>query len=400
MKELFVRILLCISLVAQSFSLPDVYFLPGFMGNFLFATLKNVEYLPSSCNNADIPTNETFLIYPNVSLTARHPACLADLLQLQYDPSKEPSFSSTPGVEISVKNFGGISGIIPVYLPFFTQLKEWGYKFDKSAFGVPYDFRFSTAEGLASTGLFSDLKNLIEKNSRLRSTKAFLIGHSNGGPTIYSFLASMTLDWKKTYLAGVINLSGNLLGQMNAYAAFFHPVSKDMQRMETSWEATYTSAPWGDYEGLAEVKDFIVTYNGTDQETQYSPRLADMQKLFNSIDRSDWTEKLTRLYPSMDRSKAPEGLDVFCLFGTEVDTTYAYVFERSIQDDDPVSKISMKGDGNQDIIDNEFCKVWETDVVSSQRVFEAKGFPGVHHMQMCSNEGVLEEVHRILLSYL
>jgi hypothetical protein len=394
------RLLLTVLGLSSIFSLPDLYFLPGFAGEFLYAKILGDEFVPKSCSSVGVPINEPFLVYTNVTLALHSSECLADILRLNYDSSRSPAFLPLPGIEISVNNFGGMSGVCPVYWPFFHQLEKWGYKIGKNAFGTPYDFRYSTAEGLSYVGFINELKTLIEKSFRLRSSKAFLLGHSNGGPTIYTFLDQMPLEWKKKYLAGIITLSGNLLGQMNAYSGFFYSSNQATQSMATSWEATYTSAPWGEYEGLSEVKDFIVTYNGTDQEKHYSPQLTDMQSLFESVNHPDWKEKLTFLYPSMDRTKAPEGVDVYCLYGTEVDTNYAYVFEKSISDSDPLLKISMKGDGNQDIIDNEFCNIWKEDIVNRQGMkFESKGFPGVHHMQMVTDENVLNEVYRIIQLY-
>ena len=52
------------------------------------------------------------------------------------------------------------------------------------------------------------------------SSGVLLIGHSNGGPTIYSFQESMEKTWFGKYVDGMIGLSGNYLSQMNAIKKF------------------------------------------------------------------------------------------------------------------------------------------------------------------------------------
>jgi hypothetical protein len=382
-------------------ALPDVYFLPGLAGSFLFATVKDKSYLPATCELANIPINERFVIYTNVTLTAHNPECVASLLAMNFNESNTPAFTGIEGIEISTGEFGGPSGIMPVYLPYFEQLKAWGYKLGINAFGIPYDFRYSSAESLTAIGFIDNLKTLIERSYKLRHEKAFLMGHSNGGPTIYTFLSLMSKQWKGKYLGGMITLSGNLLGQLNAFSCFFHTNRLDSQAMSTSWEATYTSTPWGNYQGLSEIKDFIITYNGNDEkETHYSSSLSDMQSLFSSVNRTDWSTKLTSLYPEMNRSTPPEGVDIYCLYGSEVDTSFSYVFDGSISENDPIASLKMNGDGNQDSIDNEFCLSWKDQVINKQKkVFQSKAYPGVHHMQMCTNDEVLNDIYQILKKY-
>ena len=214
-------------------------------------------------------------MFPNATLDIKYSSCLVDILTTDFDASNSPHFHDYAGISINTKYFGGKLGIDPVYWPFFKALTSWGYELEKNLYGAPYDFRYSSDEGLQSTGLISSLQKLIQSAFLLNNnTAVFLIGHSNGGPTVYSFLSLMTDSWKAKYLAGFISLSGNFLGQMNAFSAFFHEdpdahVSK--QSMTTSWEATYTSSPWGGYSRLQEqVPVVITTYVGTEVQTNYS----------------------------------------------------------------------------------------------------------------------------------
>eukprot|EP01040_Poterioochromonas_malhamensis_P008003 gene8003-8650_t len=381
-------------------SLPNVYFLPGFSGNFLSAKVNSTDFLPLHCQNVALPINESFIIYPNATLNRR---CLSDLLYLNFDPS-DSSFRAPEGVTIETPFFGREIGLRSNYYSFFKQLESWGYEVGKTLFGIPYDFRFGSDRALRQIGFTDSLKQLIERNYRLNGGKAILIGHSNGGPTIYAFLQSMPRAWKEKYMGGMITLSGNLLGQMNAFISFFATESPNevlLQRTVTTWEATYTSTPWGNYHGLDEVKDFIVTYSGdAEKEAHYSPHLEDMQRLFTSVSHSDWSEILGAVYPSMDRSNAPEAVDVYCLYGSALETDYAYVFDKSITDNAPIETLRMEGDGNQEIIDNEFCNTWKDAVINKEKKsFESIAFPGVDHMQMYTDDNVLQEVQRILQLY-
>ena len=65
------------------------------------------------------------------------------------------------------------------------------------------------------------------------SNRFIIIGHSNGGPTAYTFLDSMTDSWKEKYIAGFVSLSGNFLGQMNGFSAFF-PTTIPQETFSTS----------------------------------------------------------------------------------------------------------------------------------------------------------------------
>eukprot|EP01040_Poterioochromonas_malhamensis_P017817 gene17817-20602_t len=114
-------------------SLPNVYFLPGFSGNFLYAKVNSIEFLPLNCQNVALPINESFIIYPNVTLTLKNRQCISDLLYLNYDPS-DSSFHGPEGVTIETPHFGREIGILPNYYSFFKQLESWGYEVGKTLF--------------------------------------------------------------------------------------------------------------------------------------------------------------------------------------------------------------------------------------------------------------------------
>ena len=83
-------------------------------------------------------------------------------------------------------------------------------------FGAPYDYRFMSSQSIIASGLVKSLVDVVEQAYRLNGgRKVVLMGHSNGGPTLYSFLTSsqsdnslVTQEWKDKYIAAMIGLSG------------------------------------------------------------------------------------------------------------------------------------------------------------------------------------------------
>jgi hypothetical protein len=199
--------------------LTPVVFLPGYFGSQLFATVAEEQYLPQSCANSSvhIPIGVPFSTLYNVTLIAKARDCLWDLMRLDFtcdDHSGICDFVPLPGITVSVNDFGGFKGIEPVYASFPRLLESWGYTPGVNMFGAPYDYRFMSSKQLTSSGLVQQLKGLIEQAYTLSGNrKVVLLGHSNGGPTMYSFFTEpeqtgITQEWKDKYVAAMIGLSG------------------------------------------------------------------------------------------------------------------------------------------------------------------------------------------------
>lgn len=394
-------------------SLAPVVFLPGFGGCELFATVSDEKYLPKECENSGIQIGEKFRVAYNVRFDAQYSSCALALLEMNFDANAQPKFYDREGITISTADHDGISGVAPIYWGFFSVLKSWGYTIDVNAFGANYDYRYSSRDTLRKIGFIDSLKALIERAYKLNNSqhKVYLMGHSNGGPTMYAFLQEMTAEWKETYLKGMISLSGNMLGQMNCISTFVYsdPQVADLMEISNSWEASFSSISYGGYAGLDAYTTLVTTYEGTEHETQYSPKLEDIQALFQSANRSDWSDKFSAVYPTMDRQAAPESVDVYCLYGAELPTTYSFTFSGAIASGEAPTRIGeMNGDGNQDDVDNTFCLSWQEQVQKKRKnsqgeeeenhTFYAEAFPGVSHMEMVSDESVLEKIHEILFS--
>lgn len=422
-----IPILLCTVLIsnvgltaarAVDLTLPPMVFLPGFGASLFSATVDASAQLPEACQNASIPINQPF----SVDLTvAKSQQCLNFLLQLNFDPMSG-IYSSPPGVKITTNNFGSFQGIGENYWSFPKDLKKWGYEVGVNLFGAPYDYRLMSDYSLTACGFIGSMKSLIETAyEKAGQKRVILVGHSNGGPTMYTFLTSSQLsqEWKDKHLAAMVGLSGNFLGQFNVIGDFILRSSDDENSdidTECGWEGDYGSLPWGDYSGTKDVV-FVTTYAGTAQEKNYTPRLSDLVSLFQSVQRDDWVMRLQGMYGvrpnltsavagelnfanTMDRSAHPL-VDTYCLYGSELKTEYGYVFPGNIMAGKPTKVLSMKGDSDQDIVDNTFCSTWSLDArpEASRYRLEMEAFPKVHHMDMISDSAVLGKLHKIVDSY-
>jgi len=411
---------------ASGRDMAPVVFVPGFMGTRLYANVTDDIYMPTSCKDENVSVGVPFAIMFNVSLDLTATSCVFELLTLVFDPSAE-EFVDQPGIVIFTQNFGGFSDISPVYWAFAnTLVQKWTtegpsggggeavYALGRNLFGAPYDYRFMSVGALRRTGFVRELVCLVERAFVLNNgTRVVLVGHSNGGPTLYSFLRDSNLvsaSWKDKYIAAFIPLSGNLLGQMNAIKPFLYNTAHSFegQLMLCSWEGTFGSTAWGGYTENQSSGPVVTTFLGSPQETNYTTSLEDMGRLFATIGRDDWTQQLASVTRQVMNRSAHPGVDVVCLFGTDVSTEFSYGFAAGINDYSsnqphslPVIVRSMGGDGNQDIVDNEFCLQWadDNDVGTQGFRFDSEGFPGVHHMEMYNDDAVMSRLYSTIWTY-
>jgi len=364
-----------------------VIFSPGYGGSDLFLLFKDAEAVPPDCAGLDLPVGRSFLAMPSGKGIVMNNACLSALFSLPT-----PS-----GIEINVEHFGTFKGISSPYWSLIKSFEDMGYSMGKTFFGAPYDYRLMTRASIAA-GYTSSLKALVERVRLETNRKVVLMAHSNGPPTQYSFLSSMTAEWRRENIAALISLSGNFLGQMNGFSGFLQPNGKgiEVQEMEATWDASYLSCTWGGYDG---VKDAVLatTNYGTASETNYSSSLQSVSALFDSAGKHAWSQRLAQYYGDMDRSVHPD-VATYCLYGEGLPTSYSFAFAGNILEAPAVVVRDMDGDDNQDIFDNAFCTVWRDGLKAAGHAFEAEAFKGVGHMQMISDDKVLTKVNDILKS--
>lgn len=368
---------------------PPVIFAPGYGGSDLYGFIR--YEVPKACESL-VEVNTSFVVVPNAFLEGNMD-CLAALLT-------EPV--NTTNIVISTKDFGTFHGISMSYASIPTSFVKYGYTLDQDLFGAPYDYRHMTVESLMNNGFIENMKKLVENAYTLNNnSKVILIGHSNGPPTLYSFLKAMTQEWKDQYIQALISLSGNYLGQMNGYYSLVNNNDASRQNMEATWDATYLTCPYGGSKDsdTSQLPPVVTTYFNSVNEKNYTVNINDMVSLFDSVDKHEWSEKLSEYYNEMDRSESPH-VDTYCLYGSNISTSYSFVFTENILQAAPVQIRNMEGDGNQDITDNKFCINWEESLQKEEYVFEAIAFPGVEHMQMVSSDEVNSAIFAIIESYL
>jgi hypothetical protein len=376
--------------------LTPAIFLPGYAGSLLSVNVTNEAFLPAECQGF-VSVGVSFLAFGDIHLDSEHPECIGKLLSLDVVNNQ---FDSPEGIAIRPINFGQCNGLAPTYWPICKTFESWGYT-SSNFFAAPYDYRYMSPSGLNQTGFTKELQQLVEQTFRSNKKGVVLIGHSNGGPTMHSFLSSMTQSWKDKYILAMISLSGNFLGQMNMIKSFVysdHPVS---QSMVNTWEAQYSSFTWGGYNTDYSIKNpptVVTTFANTPDELRYTSSYADILSLMSKATTEDWALRYQITFPSTNRSRAPM-VDTYCYYGIQVRTDYSYTFSGDILESPYVSTSEMNGDGNQDIVDNTFCDVWEMELKQSDYIFISKSFPGVRHMQMYSDEQVMASIKATLDYY-
>lgn len=381
-----------ISLIINS----PIIFLPGYSGSMLYTLINDINNIPYECKDI-IPINIKIRILGNITLEKYYPKCVESLMKINYNINTNKFL---PLKDINIFTNKGYEGIVPVYWPFKKTLESWGYQTYKNSFGQPYDYRYLSIESFNTIGFNNELKELVEKAYNLNhQQKVILIGHSNGGPTLYYFLSSMSIEWKEKYLAALIGLSGNFLGQLNGIKSFIYSDNQITQNMMNTWEAQYKSFTWGEYIPSQTV---VTTYFNTVNEKKYTTSTNDIIELLKNTNNDDWVNRYIGTSKNNNRSIAPSGIDIYCLYGQGINTSSAFIFEENIMmpNSPPIETIYTPGDGNQDNIDNTFCNQWKEDVErDGKHTLESIGFDGVHHMQMYLDENVLNKIHEIIQKY-
>lgn len=330
------------------------------------------------------------------------------LLTSLFDP-QTALFTSPEGIHISTGTVGEFATISSNNYDFVKILESWGYAVGVNLFGVPYDYRLMSDASLTANGFVNSVTTLVEQAvKRNQGRKVVVIGHSNGGPTMYTYLTSSSVPqtWKDAHIQAMVGLSGNYLGQMNCISTFLYNPEALRQEMGASWEANYGSITWGGY-APALAYNLVTTYAHTPQEKNYTASVSDLADLFMSVNRPDWVQRLHGVYGmlpvdnsanTMDRSAHPL-VNVHCLYGMDLPTVYQFVYGDGAHTNTFERVGTMSGDGDQDIVDNTFCTTWAADARGQGFVTEAVGFSNVTHMDMYNNDQVMQKVYSILDSY-
>lgn len=159
----------------------------GLTASTLQATWKDIPLCKDS------PTPTVIWPWPN-DMTAVDLVCYIKLLKVTFDPSTN-TFHDLPGVNISVVDFGGLSGLS--FSMWLGAYEQFGYKEGVNMFGAPFDWRQSSQ---GSQQLYTDLQALIERVATTTKKRVALLAPSYGPQVMLGFLQLMTQQWRDTYL--------------------------------------------------------------------------------------------------------------------------------------------------------------------------------------------------------
>ena len=237
------------------------------------------------------------------------------------------------------------------------------------------------------------------------NTNVTIVVHSMGGPVSLYFLTSgiVTQEWKNTYIANYITLSGAWSGANEAIMAeisgidpipdsgfwkyirrfigrhlekLLHPIIRSMQ--STVWMLPRASI-WN---------DTILVQTPTRNYTAI-----DYQDLFRDIGQ----EQLFTMYngiKSINPDFPAPNVSTHCFYGIGLPTPQNFVYSESFPEgamSDP--QILMgDGDGTVNLPSSEICLRWQ----SSRFLFQTETFPGVNHHEMITNDAVLQKIGKIV----
>jgi lecithin-cholesterol acyltransferase len=321
--------------------------------------------------------------------------CRDKLTTLVY--KREPSlpmsqrFSEQPGVTVSIKNYG-MTASAPYYEALYAFLESHGYTRDLDVRVAGYDSRLTPDLG----GFLENTKALVEQTYNVNGNRpVHLVGHSNGPVYAQYLLTHTTQQWKNQYIHGFTPLAGNWPGQGMFYALMWigldlgagaFPADGESARVSAlmlqSHPSTYITVADPGYFKNSEV----ILQAGS---SLYTPQ--DWRKLFRSSGMEP-AQELGQYYFGFVRFAEPPffpNVDVYAEIGTGLDTlvglslpdlTVGQLIDASTQ------FFVGPGDSNQEDITNHAIQVWEK--MNCYR-FEFTENPGVAHMDLPNNDGVL-----------
>uniref|UniRef100_A0A8C5PHX7 Group XV phospholipase A2 n=1 Tax=Leptobrachium leishanense TaxID=445787 RepID=A0A8C5PHX7_9ANUR len=366
---------------------------PGDLGNQLEAKLDKPSVVHYMCSKK---TNYYFTLWLNLELLLPLVIdCWIDNIRLDYNITSRTTVPPE-GVDIRVPGFGQtypLEFLDPskrnVGIYFFTLVEtmiNWGYIRDKNVRGAPYDWRKAPNE---NKDYFVALQKLVEDMYEVYGSPVVMIAHSMGNLYSLYFLNHQSQEWKDKYIHSFVALGapwGGVAKTLRVLASGDNnriPVIstlriRDQQRsaVSTSWLLPYNNTWPTD-------KVFVST-----PTANYT--LKDYQKFYSDIGFPDgWimrqdTEELIA-------SLAPPGVDVYCLFGTGVDTPDSFVYD-AFPDKDP-NVIFGIGDGTVNLESALQCQKWKKQ--QKQRV-ELIELPGNEHIAMLSNLTTISHIKQIL----
>jgi len=340
-------------------------------------------------------------------------SCWVDNVRLVYNQDTHTT-SDAPGVETRIPGFGNTSSVefidksMRSFSTYFAKivagLVPQGYIRGENMHGAPYDFRRAANE---HGEYFTQVKGLIEETfERNNQTQVVLVCHSMGSIMMHYFLQQQTPAWKEKHIRALISVAGVWGGTARALKVFAVGDNLDSWFLNSKnllWERTNPSLAWlmpqqgfwSDDEVLVETekKNFTRTNIG---------EFFDGYKEHNMAMMVNDTKGLLGGLP-------PPQVEVFCIHGSEVNTTERVVYppgsfppkktrKQQTSNKSKNSKIQKHkwwpfhtepslvkgdGDGTVNIRSLKGCLRWEG---AQKQAVHHKIFKGINHVDMLRRE--------------
>ncbi|XP_015118642.1 group XV phospholipase A2 isoform X2 [Diachasma alloeum] len=325
--------------------------------------------------------------------------CFIDNMKLTYD-NKTRTTSNSPGVDINIPGWGDpfmVEWLDPSKASPGSYFKDvgnmlvndLGYVRNLSLRGTPYDFRKAPNE---NEEFFVKLKSLIEETYIMNNKQPVtLIAHSMGGPMCLLFLQRQSQKWKNMYINSLITLGAVWGGSVKALKVF--AIGDDLgayllrESILRNQQITSPSLGW-----LIPSKLF---WKGSEVLVQTETRnytLDNLQQFFLDINVPDGWEFRKDTEKYQNDFTAP-GVEVHCLHGANVDTVERLYYKPGASLDSRPQLINGDGDGTVNARSLEGCLHWKAK--QKAKIYH-QAFPHVDHMQILSNQTVLDYIRTVL----
>lgn len=371
-----------------------VILIPGDGGSQVEAKLNRSKVIHYACEKT---SPDYFNIWLNLELLVPYViGCWIDNMVLSYDNVTRTT-RNQEGVDIRIPGWG--DPFVVEYLDpskafpgsYFKDIgnmlvNNLGYIRNVSLRGAPYDFRKGPNE---HGEFFVKLKTLVEETYLVNNNQPVtLLVHSMGGPMTLIFLQQQTQKWKNKYIEAMISLAAVWGGSVKAIKVFAIGDNLGTRFLRESVlreeQITNPSLGW-----LLPSKLFWKETEILVQTASKNYTLADLRQYLIDINVPNGWEfrKDTEKY-QLDFT-AP-GVTVHCLHGSAVGTVERLSYG---QLDEYPKLVLGEGDGTVNSRSLTGCLHWQDK--QKQKIYHQE-FPGVDHMQILRNDGVLSYISNLL----
>lgn len=390
----FLLFLLLVDPVLLAGRRPPVVLVPGDLGNQLEAKLDKPTVVHYLCSKR---TPSYFTLWLNLELLLPFVIdCWIDNIRLIYNKTSRTT-QFPYGVDVHVPGFGetfsveyldpSISSIGSYFYTMVQSLVSWGYTRGRDVRGAPYDWRRAPNE---NGPYFLALQAMIEEMYQLYGGPVVLVAHSMGNMYMLYFLQQQPQAWKNKYIRDLVALGapwGGVAKTLHVLASGDNnriPVIRRLKIREQQRSAVSTT--------------WLLPYNYTWSPEKVFMRtptanytLQDYRRFFQDISFEDgWlmrqdTEELVK-------PMVPPGVQVHCLYGTDVPTPNYFYYENFPDHD---SKIYYgNGDGTVNIESILLCHTWQGLQEHQVSLFE---LPGREHIKLLADPATLAYLKSVLL---